>query len=111
MIFWLIVTLVLATFVVETAFVYCATCKRLLEMGLLPRDMLAAAYVWLVLGGLADVVFNLIRGTIEFREWPRWGEWTFSARVKRHVRTADDWRRIKADRWARLLNAIDPGHI
>jgi hypothetical protein len=68
------------------------------------------AYVWLVVGFAADVVFNIVRGTWTFREFPQ--EFLFSRRVQRHFRNkGGGWRHEKAKRWATLLNAIDPDHI
>ena len=43
---WLIVAALAATFVVETAFVYVSTCKRLMAEGLLPADMKLVAYIY-----------------------------------------------------------------
>lgn len=117
------IAIVLATFLVETAFVYLATAKRLLELGLLPRDFRLVAYVWVVIGYPADVAFNLLRGSIEFRELPPivWRrvlrlklpipELLFTSRVQRHCDGSSGWRLERAQRWATVLNAVDPGHV
>lgn len=99
---------VFATFAVETGFIYCITAKRLLDEGILPVDMKALAYFWLVVGYLGDVAFNVTRGTWIFKELPK--EWLFSHRVQRHMKSSD-WRLGPAMVWANLLNTIAPGHI
>ena len=107
---WVIVSICLATFVVETAFAYVSTAKRLLESGVkLPFDMRCTAYFWLIIGLPADFVFNVLRGSIIFRERPH--ELLFTSRVKRHLRSGPGWRRDKAYLWAEILNAIDPNHV
>jgi len=101
-----------ATFLVESAFMLVSSAKRAMDADALPLEMRLVAYFWLVIGLLADVAFNLTRGTWMFRELPR--EWLFSARVKRHVlesATRSEWRYRKACEWRDALNAIDPGHI
>lgn len=60
-------------------------------------------YVALVIGILADVIFNAIWGTIIFREPPQ--EWTFTERLSRHRDNP------KAAEWIRQVNLIDPGHV
>lgn len=62
-----------------------------------------------------DVLFNFTAGTLIFRELPR--ALLFTDRVKRHYRDVtrkgkpqgSDYR--AAERWARRLNWIDPGHV
>lgn len=106
---WLLVAVCLSTFVVETAFMQVMSAKRALALGIeLPLDMKCVSYFWLVVGVPADMVFNWLRGSWIFREWPRWGEWMFTARVQRHVDESEGWRLERALRWARILNAIDP---
>lgn len=99
----------LATFAVETGFVYCITAKRLLDEGILPVDMKALAYFWLVVGYVGDILFNVTRGTWIFRELPK--EWLFSSRVGRLCLGPDGWRKDRALTWAALLNSISPGHV
>lgn len=112
LILWILVTAALATFVVETAFVYVATAKRLLKRNLLALDMKLVAYIWLAVGYPADIAFNWTRGWIMFRRRPR--EFLFSETVQwivdhRSEVTIDQWQ--KAHQWAAVLNEIDPGHI
>lgn len=66
-------------------------------------------YVALVLGVVADVVFNAVWGSIIFRELPR--EWLFTDRLKRHWHGGDDKQIKRAAPWVRRVNAIDPGHV
>ena len=106
---WSVVGILASTFVVETAFVHLATAKRMLESNTLPRHMKLVAYVWLPIGYLADVIFNVVAGTFTFRELPR--ELLFSSRVKRLARGRDGWRRERALRWMATLNDVDPDHI
>lgn len=72
------------------------------------RTIKIPLYIYLYAGVTMDVLFNVIVGSIIFREIPR--EWLFTTRVQRHV-TADDWRRGKAYNWAQKLNKVDPGHV
>ena len=66
-----------------------------------------APLVFLVL--LLDITFNLIFGTLFFREVPR--EWLFTNRVKRHIKTSRRRDLTVAMYWAGVLNSIDPGHV
>lgn len=66
--------------------------------------LLPLAAVGLVL----DLAFNVVFGTIMFRELPR--ELLFSSRVQRHVRNGGK-RFGLASFWARALNTFDPDHI
>lgn len=52
---------------------------------------------------ILDVIYNVVIGSLLFMEWPR--EWLFTTRLKRHV---GDWR---VERFARVLNKIDAGHV
>lgn len=56
-----------------------------------------------------DVVFNVIYGTVIYRETPR--EWLFTTRTKRHLNNSIGHQFEAAKRWAYRLNAIDPGHV
>jgi len=62
-------------------------------------------YPYLALGVIIDFLFNVIYGTIIFREWPR--ELLFTSRVKRHVRMGSK----KGFEWRDTLNKIMPGHV
>ena len=63
------------------------------------------AYVFLATGVLADVLFNVIFGSIIFREIPK--EFLFTNRVKRHLKEKS----VVAQEWADRLNKIYPGHV
>lgn len=108
-----VLAMVVATFVVYTAFMQVSSAKRALALWVrLPRDIRLVTYFWLIVGLAADVVFNATRGTLMFRELPR--ELLFTSRIKRHVRESankSEWRYRKACEWRDILNAIDPGHI
>lgn len=106
----LIFVVIAATFVVETAFMQVSSAQRAVDAGVkLPLDVRCVTYFWLVIGVCADIVFNLTRGSLIFRELPH--ELLFTDRVKRHARKSDGWRKGKADEWAAFLNAVDPGHV
>jgi hypothetical protein len=110
---WLLVSILGATFVVVTAFMQVSSAKRAIGMGLkLPYEVRLVSYFWLAVGIVADVAYNLTRGTVIFRELPR--ELLFTSRVKRHCRESASksaWRYKKACGWRDYLNAVDPGHI
>jgi len=107
---WFLVTVALASFAVETAFMQLASAKRVLAAGVpMPLDIRLVSYFWLVVGYPADVAFNLTRGTWIFRELPR--ELLFTSRVKRHYRNSSGRRLDQAILWARILNAIMPEHV
>lgn len=98
-----------STFVVETAFLLLYPAKKSLDAGVLPFETKCIAYFWLVAGYVADVLFNLTRASIMFREFPK--ELLFSARIQRLIRSNSSWRREKAMKWASFLNSVDDGHI
>ena len=50
-----------------------------------------------------DVIYNAVFGSLFFAERPR--EWLFTDRLKRW---SGDWR---VERFARVLNALDTGHV
>ena len=104
---WLLIVAALATFIVQTGFVYLATAQRLLKKGILPLDMKLIAYIWLIVGYPSDVLFNWTRGTWMLRELPK--EFLFTSRIQRHVDEGDLSEKVIL--WARILNEIDPGHI
>jgi hypothetical protein len=107
---WLIVAALLATFGVITGFIVVFTVKRLLDSGIeCPSMIKAVAYCWLVIGGISDFLFNVIVGTLMFRERPH--EWVFTARIQRHLRDAKGWRYRKALVWGKVLVAVDPSHV
>lgn len=66
-------------------------------------------YVYLAFGLVVDFLFNVVFGTIIFRERPR--ELTFTKRVKRNLTSTDRRRMTKARDWQMKLNKIMPGHV
>ena len=66
-------------------------------------------YMWLLIGVLADIIFNVILGTIIFRELPH--ETLFTDRVKRHWYGDNKKQKDRAFIWQWRLNKIDPGHV
>lgn len=58
---------------------------------------------------LVDVVFNVIWGSIIYKETPK--EFLFTTRTKRHLKESKGKRLASALVWKRRLNAIDPNHI
>lgn len=66
---------------------------------------------FLVLFVLADVLFDMVPGTIIFFELPRWfsGDLTFSARCEYHFEDTN-YRGSVAGMYCRILNSILPGH-
>jgi hypothetical protein len=78
-----------------------------------PMGMKVTGFVVAAAGVLADVWFNWTRGAWIFREWP-WSHGTlmFTHRVQWHLDNADQMRnKLVALRWARVGNAIAPGHF
>jgi len=63
----------------------------------------------LILGAVADVVWNAFVGTWVFREIPH--EFLFTSRLKRHWRGNDAKQRKRAQIWVDKVNLIDPGHV
>lgn len=66
-------------------------------------------YLWLGIGMLADVVFNVTWGTVIFRELPK--EYVFTDRLSRHWHGDDAKQKERAEPWVRRVNTIDPGHV
>jgi len=62
-------------------------------------------YVFLVIGLVCDIIFNIVWGSIIFVEPPK--ELTFSQRVSRHFRQGHP----VAIAWENRINKIFPGHI
>lgn len=63
---------------------------------------------WLVVGLALDVVFNVIYGTIVFRELPR--ELLFTSRCQRHLKKSSG-RKLRVATWhcIRLLDPFEEG--
>lgn len=106
------VVAVVSSLVTEVAFIFCVTCRRLIDSGVwMPIEMLGIAYVGLVLGWIGDALMSQTRGRLEFWELRSCGL-LMTHRVQWHVDHPGDWRHERAvTKWAPLLNAISPGHI
>lgn len=69
------------------------------------------AYPLVVVFLFLDVLFNVIFGTWIFRELPQWhrGEWLMTGRLKRHIRSNDQIKKRKAQKFCEFyLNKGDP---
>jgi len=95
-------------FGVTGCFVLVMHAKKLKEAGQLNTFWTFNILPWAVIGITLDFIFNVIAGTLIFRELPR--ELLFSSRVQRHYRS-EGFRGRMAEFWANQLNAIDPTHI
>lgn len=104
---WLALGAGMAMFCVCTGFLTVFMLKRAIDAGVwMPVWVKGIGYFWLAVGVPADAAYNLVIGTLEFREWPR--ELMFSSRVQRLVDEGEGWRRERAIKWARFLNVVDP---
>lgn len=111
---WLVLATALATFAVCTAFPAVMLLHRALVAGVwVPAEARATGYVLYAIGVPADVAYNIVVGSIRFRELPRIlsGELTMSARVQRHIDESDGRRLEHAIEWAEFLNFCDENHI
>ena len=106
----------LSTGVLFTSFAAVASFRKLYDDDRLwnetPPAMKLTALGVGALGLLADVVFNWTRGAMIYRESP-WAHRTlmFTHRTQWHLDHSQSWRRVEAERWASLGNAIMPGHF
>lgn len=66
--------------------------QRVHKAGKLGHVALALGLPVLVVGFVLDVVANLVIFTALLAELPRWGEWTVTARLKRHLATSRGYR-------------------
>jgi len=99
-----------AWFATWTGFLVVASAKRVRDEGLaIPHGGRMVVYIWLLLGGPGDVLYNLIIGTATYKELPR--ELLFSHRIERLANGPAGWRRDKALPLAMVLNAADDNHI
>ena len=106
-----VIGLILLAAVLEDAFVYCFTVRRLMESGVwMPTNMRLRARILYPIGALADVLYNQTYGRVWFRQLSSHG-WMFSNRVQWNVDNATGARLATAVRWAKLLNAVAPDHI
>src|SRR5688572_8958618 len=65
-------------------------------------------YPLAIVGLVIDAAFNVVFGSLMFRELPR--ELLFTSRCQRHAR-GDGSRQRLALWWAKQLNQFDPDHI
>jgi len=70
---------------------------------------LVPIYLWLVLGAIADICFNVTWGTWIFKELPR--EFMFTHRLRRHWYGNSESMKRKAEPWVKRVNLVDPGHV
>lgn len=66
--------------------------QRVHKGGKLGRVALILGVPALAVGFVLDVLANLVIFTLILCEWPRWGEWTVTARLKRHLATSRGYR-------------------
>lgn len=74
----------------------------------LPRWSLPIAWLFVAVGYVADLFYNAIFGSIQFRDWPH--ELTFTSRLKRYKYglNVEPWRSAEAFRICDRLNPYDP---
>jgi len=66
-------------------------------------------YLWLSLGAIADVCFNITWGTWIFKELPH--EFLFTSRLKRHWHGDDNMMKRRAEPWVKRVNLVHEGHV
>jgi hypothetical protein len=69
---------------------------------------LAGAYIFVGIGYVLDVVYNIIIGSYKFKNLPR--EFTFTARLIRYKAGEDGWRKEQAISLCKDLNEYSEGH-
>lgn len=80
--------------------------KRVQDEGKLTKTAYALGMPVLFVGLLLDLLVNTFVMTIILLELPQ--EYTVTARLKRHNRTSDDWRKSIAMWFEPLLDPFDP---
>jgi hypothetical protein len=105
---WFVVSLVSLWVSVIWAFIAVMHAKLIVEREKLTLFWRVHMVPLALVGIVLDALFNLVFGTIMFRERPH--ELLFTSRVKRHSLGSGRRKRL-ADWWARNLNQIDPGHV
>ena len=96
-----------------TGFFVIASAKSVRDVEVkIPHGGRLVVYIWLVLGGPGDFIYNALIGSWQFRELPKWHrlELLYSHRIERHA-NGSGWRRAKARPLALMLNAADNDHI
>ena len=66
------------------------------------------AYPFVFLGYILDIVYNIVVGTITFRDFPK--ELLFTSRLIRYKEQGKGWRYDKAALFGAELNKYDEGH-
>lgn len=87
----------------------CVHAKQMWEQGRLTTFWAIHYVPGIVVFVVLDCAFNVVFGSIIFRERPR--EWLFTHRVQRHVDESGGYQLHVAVRWGRRLNAVDANHI
>jgi len=106
----LLILLYVAAFMLECWVLYIAVMSFKAKQDTLHPVVKVLAYVILVFGLILDFFLTFIIGTVLFLSLPKFkGEWTFTARLKRH-RSEGGWRG-KAAAWIceQLLNPFVVG--
>lgn len=99
-------------------FLAAANAKRINDAGGLTLFWKCICYPLAAVFMVYDVTFNIVLGSLMYLELPKLtaGEWTFSARTRRHYdssafSTPSSWRARVASWWADQIDIFLPGHI
>lgn len=109
---WLFSIVVLAIFVIYSAFLVLCGARLILSQGVeLVDGMMIVAKIWLVIGYPADIVYNWTVGAWRFRSgWlPEWRGTTYSSHIQWRV-DRGLWDPVTVH-WVRILDGGDKGHI
>ena len=112
---WFSAFALVATFVLWVLFASLMTIRDRIQARRDPWWKLALLYllggVIFIVGYPVDILYNLIVGSALFREAPRWGEWTLTARLQR-LANGPAGRNRDIARWMcqYLIEPWDPGH-
>lgn len=93
-------------------FLAAANAKRINDTGGLTLFWKCICYPLAAVFMVYDVTFNIVLGSLMYLELPKLtsGEWTFSARTRRHY-TGYYWRMRLAEWWVGQIDIFLPGHI
>ena len=84
------------------------------ELRKIPTFIRYSLVAGLLPGVVVDFVFNHTYGTLHFKKFPN-DHWLFSGLVEEFAKKYDKGDRgkgaIRGNRWRKILNTIDPGHI
>jgi hypothetical protein len=99
----------ISTGLVFTAFLAVSSAKKLRDAKIpMPLALTVVCYFWLIVGLVADYVYNWTVGTARFRKWHGG---LYSSRIQDLIDGPRAALPAKALKWAALLNTVDPGHI